>query len=148
MPASVVVPARAAIGRYDAFATGLPENTPGAPVGSGHAGDHLVSGEVPDDPEHPRAAGAQRLQHSLARLADQQAMDTLVNDFKVSGRDEDVTRLKELRDESVDHEWLWAMGHPPASGTESDIFVTAVRLRLGANYAARGPVLPAMQWCS
>ena len=127
--------AASAAKRFDAFSNGLPEDIPGAPVGDGHAGDHLVSCEIPDDPEHPRSASAPRLQHSLARLADKHAMDALAHGFRTAGREEDVVRLSELRDPSVCHEWLWAMGSPPAGGLEADVFVTAVRLRLGANHS-------------
>ncbi len=122
--------------RLDAYLDGRREDAPGAPVGDGHAGARLVSGEVPDDPEHPRAPAALQLQQALARLSDRSAMETLLGELDGAGRSEDVLRIKELQDESVSHEWLWSMGAPPTAGLEADLFVTAVRLRLGASHAA------------
>ena len=74
--------------RLDAYLEGS-EVCSGAPVGNGHAGDRLVNGEVPDDPEHPRAPSRIQLQHALAHLADRHDMGEAIDSFERAGRRED-----------------------------------------------------------
>ena len=126
--------AEAAIRRFEAFTQGAQEDAPGAPVGEQHAGDRLIVGPGAEDDEHPTAGAGARLQAKLATIVDAQSVDELHDGF-VRRRDwTDVRRLRELRDHICSHEWLWAVGPQAGSNLDPAEYVTAVRLRLGANH--------------
>ena len=62
-------------------------------------------------------------------------MDEVSSDLTSRELWDDVRRFNELRDDSVHHEWLWAIGRDAPGELPADEFITAVRLRLGADYA-------------
>ena len=107
---------------------------PGAPVGAGHAGAGLLHGPETQDEEHPAASQA-CLQWKLSRIVDANAMDEVSSDITSRELWDDVRRVNELRDNSVSHEWLWAIGRDAPGELPADEFITAVRLRLGADHA-------------
>ena len=127
--------AQSAIDRFDAMMNGREGNTSGAPVGNGHAASRLVAEAGIDDNEHPIHEGRPlRLQHHLAKLLDEHNVDTLSHYFAHHGQQYDIDRIKELRDDSVSHAWLWSLDDSP-NDADSHEFTTAVRLRLGAQHA-------------
>ena len=83
-----------------------------------------------EDPEHTRSRGVPRLQRRLAALFDRLRAATLRNSAAVD--DHDRRRIDELRDPTVSHEWLWSLVPSSRRTVESDAYVDAVRLRLGA----------------
>jgi len=86
-----------------------------------------------EDPEHPASASARRprLQRQLATLLDKQRLEALT-----AAVGPDTRRLEELADETVSSEWLWALDPAQPESVEADAYVAAVRLRLGAGFAA------------
>ena len=108
---------------------------------SSRAGDPcemLVQPAGGEDPEaEPASAG---LQMSLCRLLDAKTLEGLAARFSQQGRWADVRRLRDLRDGSVSHDWLWAL-HPAHGATiPPEEFATCVRIRLGA-FLTVDPVL-------
>ena len=69
------------------------------------------------------------------RTVDANAVDELSSDLASRELWDDVRRVNELRDDSVSHEWLWAIGRDAPGELPADEFITAVRLRLGADHA-------------
>jgi len=120
-------------GRLDAFTQGRREEPPGAPVGSRHAGTQLLPEAGTEDHEHPLNTCQTRLQARLARIVDAEAFDGVSEALSRAERWEHVRRIRELRDDTVSHDWLWAIGPGEGGCIEPDEYVTAVRLRLGAN---------------
>ena len=120
--------------RFAAFREGRRDSPPGAPVGAGHAGAGLLHGPETQDEEHPAASQA-RLQSRLSRIVDANAVDEVSSDLTSRELWDDVRRVNELRDDSVSHEWLWAIGRDAPGELPADEFITAVRLRLGADHA-------------
>ena len=85
-----------------------------------------------DDPEHCASTSVPRLQRRMASIFDGERMAELARELEEEGRLHDQRRLQDLADESVSHEWLWSL-HPRHHRTlEADVYVDAVRLRLGA----------------
>ena len=101
---------------------------------AGHAG--VVDEAGSDDPEHARTRSVPRLQRRLAAVVDAQLAEHLTAAAEADGREHDVRRVRDLRDETVSHEWLWSLAPTSRHTLEPDVYVDAVRLRLGA---ARGP---------
>ena len=122
--------------RLAAIEAGRALTAPGAPVGDGHAGAQLLGELGAEDPQHPAAAQQDRLQHSLAKLIDEDQLDRLARAMTEQNRDSDVRRLRELQDSTVSHEWLWALAPHAAGAIEPDAYIAAVRLRLGAGFAS------------
>jgi hypothetical protein len=120
--------------RFVAFREGRRDEPPGAPVGAGHAAASLLHGPATQDEEHPVASQA-RLQSRLSRIVDANAMDEVSSELTSRQLWSDVRRVNELRDDSVSHEWLWAIGRDAPGELPADEFITAVRLRLGADHA-------------
>ena len=101
--------------------------------GNGHPDARLVLEPGAGDAEHPQAPQG-HLQRKLARIIDAQVLDDMSATLTQRERWLDVRRLRELRDESVSHDWLWSIG-PGAGGLlEPDEYATAVRHRLGADH--------------
>lgn len=76
-----------------------------------------------------------RLQHRLSRIIDAHLLDSLAADLRSSERWTDIRRIRELRDDSVSHDWLWAIGPGPGGSFHPAEYATAVRCRLGAHHA-------------
>ena len=104
----------AAKARLEGFMQGRRGEAPGAPVGNGHAGARLALEPGAGDPERPQAS-QEHLQRKLARIIDAQVLDDVAATLARLERWPDVRRLRELRDEAVSHDWLWAVG-PGAGG--------------------------------
>ena len=121
---------------FEAVQTGARLGSPGAPVGTGQAGDFVVPALGSDDPEHPASSCSKRprLQRQLATLFDKECADAT---FASGDRDVDGRRLAELSHDSVSSEWLWALDPVQRECVESDAYVAAVRLRLGATFASK-----------
>ena len=83
-----------------------------------------------EDPEHTRSRGVPRLQRQLAALFDRLRAATLRNSAAFD--DHDRRRIDDLRDRTVSHDWLWSLAPSSRRTVESDAYVDAVRLRLGA----------------
>lgn len=81
-----------------------------------------------EDSEHPASAAARKLQlqHALAGLVDRDFCDKL---------SANSLRLKELQDDTVSSDWLWALDPRADTVLEPDAYVAAARLRLGAGFA-------------
>ena len=103
-------------------------------------GQGLVLEPGEEDPESPDAAGrtGPGLQAQFTKLVDQCVVHGLRLEHNSAESWTDVRRLDELGDKSCNHDWLWALcpQHGPTLQTEE--FVEAVRLRLGAG----GPTEP------
>ena len=87
---------------------------------------------VPAGGEDPEQESTEGLQRRLCTLVDDQRIDELSGRFQSSLRWEDARRLRELRNPSVSHDWLWAINPAYGSHIPDDEYVTCVRLRLGA----------------
>ena len=119
--------------RFEALANGRrPRDGSGPPVGSQHAGDHLLPAFGVEDPEHPTSVSP-RLQHKLSKILDETVAERLCDEAASAGRRCDAIRLRDLADPSVNHEYLWLMGDAPTGGLSGDDFIIDVRLRLGAS---------------
>ena len=129
--------AAAAVAQLAALQSGARLAPPSAPVGMGRAADLLLGELGAEDPEHPAAAAPHRphLQRSLAALVDADRMDALVSSAGPAGCSS-ARRLEELRDPTVSSEWLWALDPAQPDCLEADAYVAALRLRLGAGFAA------------
>ena len=112
----------------------------GAPVGVQHAGSHLVPSYGADDAEHPAAPGTRRLQKTLTRILDKMAAASLVSEAEAEGRSPDVKRLRDLSDDSVNHEYLWLLGEGLDEGLNGEDFLVDIRLRLGASQCDDNPI--------
>ena len=123
----------AATKRFEDIASGRRSSeSRGAPVGSQHAGAHLVPEHGSDDAEHPCAENV-RLQRTLTKLLDSAAGANLIAEADFQGRTHDAVRLRDLADTSVNHEYLWLLGDAPTGGLSNEDFIIDVRLRLGAS---------------
>ena len=141
LPAAIAETARAAIARarnraqlrFDAMKEGRrPTEAVGPPVGPQHAGMHLLPAFGIEDAEHPVAESA-RLQHALSKIIDKAAASALADEAHGEGRIGDASRLRDLADPTVNHEYLWLLGEAPTGGLGGEDFVIDVRLRLGAS---------------
>jgi hypothetical protein len=110
-------------------------------------GDRAAGGLVADagleDSEHPASlAGGDsttKAQRRLCSLLDVAVTQELEARLKRQGRDADLRRLAELRDDNVNHDWLWCLHSAHNRPLSEAEFVAAVRLRLGC----AGPSEPA-----
>ena len=102
------------------------------------AGTHstVVDEAGVDDPEHVRTKSVPQLQRRIAAVLDDQRAKALSDAAATDGRDHDARRVRDLCDETVNHEWLWSLAPTSRHTLEPDVYVDAVRLRLGA---AHGP---------
>ena len=96
--------------RLNAFTQGRREEPPGAPVGNHHAGAQLLPEAGTEDHEHPLNSCQTRLQARLARIVDAEALNEVSEALSRAERWEHVRRIRELRDDTVSHDWLWATG--------------------------------------
>ena len=71
-------------------------------------------------------------------MVDDQRAEDLATVAAQEGRDHDVRRVRDLCDPSVSHEWLWSLAPSSRHTLEPDVYVDAVRLRLGAAQAPPG----------
>ena len=94
-------------------------------VTPGHAGAGLLHRPERQDEEHP-AASQPRLQARLSRILGANAMDEVSNDLTSGELWDDVRRVNELRDDSVSHEWFWAIGRDAPGELPADEFIAAV----------------------
>ena len=93
-------------------------------------GEALVQPAGGEDPEWETERGG--LQHELSRLLDAEKAAQLESRLGGQSRWSDVRRLRELRDPSTSHDWLWSLNPVHGAIVPSDEFSTAVRIRLGA----------------
>ena len=122
--------------RFDAMlsgrgaAHGLEDDADDAPQGGvvGEAGS--------DDPGHVRTRAVPRLQRRIAGLVDAQRSNTLQAAAVAEAREHDERRVRDLCDASVSHDWRYSLAPTSRHTLEPDVYVDAVRLRLGA---AGGP---------
>jgi hypothetical protein len=96
----------------------------------------VVAGVGFDDPEHAGARCVPRLQSRLARVIDAERADAYSRLADADGRDHDARRVRDLSDGSINHEWLASLAPSSRHTLEPDVYVDAVRLRLGAAEAA------------
>ena len=85
-----------------------------------------------DDPEHARTRSVPRLQRHIATIIDDQQMALYKATAEADGRWHDIRRVQDLGDDSVSHDWLWSLAPTSRHALEPDVYVDAVRLRLGA----------------
>ena len=86
----------------------------------------------------PRAIKAIKLQHDLSVLFDQDGHDHLLAHFDAQPNSEaDFQRLKDLRDETVSSKWLWTVDPRFCLTLDSETFIAATWLRLGASFACQ-----------
>ncbi len=93
--------------------------------------DSLIMPAGGEDPEQ-ESTEYQGLQRRLSALTDDHRVDALTARLHDSHLWEDARRLRELRDPSVSHDWLWAMNPAHGSHVPDEDYVTCVRVRLGA----------------
>jgi len=94
------------------------------------AAERLVQAAGGEDPESEPTFGG--LQRELCNLLDAERADELCAGLARQHRWTDVRRLTELRDESVSHDWLWALNPAHGPTVPPEDFATCVRIRLGA----------------
>ena len=125
--------------RFDAMLGGhaaIAGNGEGDGDGDGTWSGGVVDEAGADDPGHVHTRSVPRLQRRLSALTDEQAAERLEAHATADGRDHDARRVRDLCDESVNHEWLYSLAPTSRHTMEPDSYVDAVLLRLGA---ARGP---------
>ena len=87
------------------------------------------------DQEMPKAIKAIKLQHDLSVLFDQDGHDHLLAHFDAQPNSEaDFMRFNDLRDETVSSTWLWTVDPRSRLALDSEAFIAATRLRLGASF--------------
>ena len=90
------------------------------------------------DPEVPRAIKAIKLQHDLSVLFDQDGHDHFIAHFETQPNSEsDFNRLKELRGETFSSKLLWTADPLSRLTLDSETFIAAIRLRLGASFTCQ-----------
>ena len=92
----------------------------------------VVAGVGFDDPEHSGTRCVPRLQRRLARVLDDERADAFARAAEADGRGHDARRVRDLSDQSINHEWLSSLALSSRHTLELDVYVDAVRLRLGA----------------
>ena len=82
------------------------------------------------------------LQADICAILDEHAVVGLLEGLVADGQHERVRRLRDVRDRSVCHDWLWrtSPAHGPVVPPED--FQPAVRLRLDASCVAKGMLCP------
>ena len=85
-----------------------------------------------EDPEHARTTAVPRLQRKSAKLVDDERTESVLRDARDADRLHDYRRLKDLRGDTVGNEWIWSLAPSSRHTLESEVYVDAVRLRLGA----------------
>ena len=71
-------------------------------------------------------------------LFDQDEHDQLLAHFDAQPNSEaDFMRFKELRDETVSSKWLWTVDPRSRLTFDSEAFIAAIRLRLGASFTCQ-----------
>ena len=109
--------------------TAIEDRRSHAPRLSALAGDGLV---VPAGAEDNEAEGECNLQSKLCSIADEYRADYLDSLLHVAGDWNGKRRLRELRDSTTSHTWLWSLNPCHGPIVPPTHFLTAVRLRLGA----------------
>ena len=94
--------------------------------------DYLIAEAGAEDPE--RHTDEHNLQHLLSTLIDEKRMDDLDLSLKEQRRWTDVRRIRELRDPSVSHDWLWALNPAHGPTVPASDFSTCLGIRLGADF--------------
>ena len=89
-----------------------------------------------DDPEHATTRSVPRLQRQVAEVVDEHQMAELKKYFEANmdQHDHNLRRLADLQDKSVNHEWMWSLHPAYCRSLEPDVYVDAMRLRLGAGH--------------
>ena len=105
----------------------------------------LVQAAGNEDPEHQHEH--LRLQQFLMRLCDAESLDKLFERLLQAGRWEDARRVRDLRDPSVSHDWLWCLN--PAHGPHIPVqdYLTCVRIRIGAAFVDDPALCPRCGRC-
>jgi len=106
-----------------------PEGGGDMPAGGGA---NLVSEPGAEDPEHARSIAAPKLQKRIAALLDGDRAAAIVAKAAADGRTHDAKRISDLSDPTIAHDWLWSLAPTSRHTLDQDIYVDAVRLRLGA----------------
>ena len=107
-----------------------------APNGDITSGEALLFPAGAEDPEHG-ASETRGLQNVFASILDDERADSLSDKLLVS-QWESARRIRELRDPSVSHDWLWALNRAHGACLSNANFLTAARLRVGFHSASRG----------
>ena len=119
--------------RFEQFRDG--RNVSGHPVReTGDVGPHrgIVAEAGTEDPEHSRTIAVPRLQRRLSAVMDEHRAALLAERAVLEGRGHDFRRIKDISDPTVSHDWLWSLAPTSSQTLEPDVYVDAVRLRLGA----------------
>ena len=95
----------------------------------GHPSEALVQPAGGEDPEREKPTG---LQGQLSEILDDELADRLSDHLARSQRWSDMRRVRELRDPTVSHDWLWALHPAHGACVPVDEFATCLRIRLGA----------------
>jgi hypothetical protein len=93
----------------------------------------LVMPAGAEDPEM-RLDDAPVLQRDLCALLDEETVDALMKDCEAQSLHDDVRRLNELRDPTVNHDWLWSTNPVHGPVVADRLFAPALRIRLGADF--------------
>jgi hypothetical protein len=101
-----------------------------------------VSHAGAEDEEHPSRgiSKSPQVQTRLSKIVDDCVVSGIERALEEMGAHCDLRRLRELRNLSTDHTWLWALSPHHGRMLDDDEFVEAVRVRFGAG----GPMEPVM----
>ena len=80
------------------------------------------------------------MQRALSSLVDERVLRELGEKLHDEQRDHDIRRIRELRSADTNHAWIDVVNPVHGPVLPPDLFVTAMRLRLGADIIAE-PVL-------
>ena len=92
----------------------------------------LVQATGAEDPEHQLDDTG--LQRSLMSVFDSEHLDRLSEQLLQAQRWEDARRLRELRDPSVSHDWLWCLNPAHGPHVPEQDYLACIRIRIGASF--------------
>ena len=100
--------------------------------------DPVLTAPEHADPEIIRSIKPIKLQHDLSVLFDQDGLGNLMSHFETQpGGEADLARLQDLKDDTVSSKWLWTVDPRSRLTLESESFIAATRLRLGASFTCQ-----------
>ena len=104
-------------------------------VPAGHTTDEAPARELlvhpagGEDPEYETSAS--NLQRALCKVVDELRLDTLSERLLQAARWGDARRVRELRDPSVSHDWIWSLNPAYGAWMPPEDYITCIKLRMG-----------------
>lgn len=97
-------------------------------------GHTILPADEDEDENHPDASPnglRARIQKEIMLIVEERKVSELNHSMADAGNVSGVHRLADLQHEEQDHSWLWSLSPHRGPTMQSEVFVEAVRLRLG-----------------